>query len=294
MSPRRQYERPGGRVDDQSRQRKTPALLRGKPLRRIQREIYQRYYRYPHRNLLITALPKSGSTWLENMLLEVPGHFRWFPRQFNRQTLRDPGFHELPERDLLHPPPGYTVTKVHSGPSEHNQSLLREVARPFVILIRDPRDIAASWVHFVQIRPENAFHAETEGMSIEERLGHFAATLLDGFLSWAIGWEAAAQSCGGMLVRYEDLLADTEGVLRRVVRHLDLSLPEKWIRETASKHSFKATTGRSAGEADNSAFQRKGISGDWINCFTAANIESFRRVDAGRMERLGYAWQSAE
>ena len=290
MSARRHYERPGGRLDDQPRTRRLPALLQGKPFRRLQREVCQRLYRYPHRNLLITALPKSGSTWLENMLLDIPGHFRWFPRAFNRQTLKDPDFHELPRSEILHPPPGYTVAKVHSGPSPHNQQVLRDAGRPFIILIRDPRDIAASWIHFVRIRPENAFHDETQGLDVPARIDHFADTLLHRFLDWAVTWQTVAPQCRGHLVRYEDLLADPRAQLRGILNHLEVNLDDDWIQRTVTRHSFKATTGRDAGEADPQAFHRKGIRGDWLNCFTPANIARFRAVDDGRMARLGYDW----
>ncbi|MCA9310446.1 MAG: sulfotransferase domain-containing protein [Phycisphaerales bacterium] len=293
MSSRRQYERPGGRVQDEARTGRVPAFLRGKPFRRLQREFCQRYYRYPHRNLLITALPKSGSTWLENMLLEVPGHFRWFPRAFNRQTLKDADFHELPRDEFIHPPPGYTVAKVHAGPSPHNQALLKEVGRPFIILVRDPRDIAASWIHFVRIRPENAYHVETADLDLPQRIDHFTETLLDRFLDWALGWKECAEACRGHLVRYEDLLADTAGELRTILRHLDLELSDAWVNETVQRHSFKATTGREAGQADEGAFHRKGISGDWTNCFTPDNVARFRAVDGGRLAHLGYAWPAS-
>ena len=292
MSAGRGYERPGGRVEGAPKRRLTPRLLRGKPLRRLQREFYQRYYRYPHRNILVTALPKSGSTWMERMLLDVPGHFRWFPKEFNQQTMKDEDFHELPRDDMLSPPAGYTITKVHSGPTAHNCTVLTEANRPFVVLIRDPRDIAVSWSHFVRIRPENAYHDETSGMSTEERINHFIDVLLDPFLEWAMGWQAHGPACRGMVVRYESMVADTPAVLQSVIKHLELPMSAEWVAEAAERHSFRNATGREPGQSDTGSFNRKGISGDWVNHFTDVNMARFRRIDDGRMQQIGYELDS--
>lgn len=278
MARKHEYERPGGRVDDGApKPRIMPAPLRGKPLRRLQREFYQRYYRYPHRNLMVTALPKSGSTWIARMLLEIPGTFRWFPQRFNTQTLKDPGFHEFAEADLLRPPPGYTVTKVHAGPSENNRAILERAGRPYVVLVRDLRDIAVSWAHFVAIRPENAFYTEVKDLDLSGRIDHFIDNILPIFAAWERGWRAHLHPALGLLVSYEDLLADTASVMRTVFAHYGVPRSDSELARIIEAHSFERTTGRARGDQNAKDFNRKGVAGDWRNYLTdeqAARIMS--------------------
>ncbi len=280
MSRKHEYERPGGRTgggDGAPKKRLTPAPLRGKPLRRLQREFYQRYYRYPHRNLMVTALPKSGSTWIARMLLELPGTFRWFPERFNTQTLKDPDFHEFAPQDLLRPPPGYTVTKVHAGPSENNRAILERAGRPYVVLVRDLRDIAVSWAHFVAIRPENAFYEETKGLDVRGRIDHFIDRILPMFAAWERGWREHLHPTLGLLVSYEDLVADPVPVMERVFAHFGVPRTTEELRRIVDAHSFERTTGRARGQGDAKAFNRKGVAGDWRNYLTeqqAARVQA--------------------
>ncbi|MCA9307155.1 MAG: sulfotransferase domain-containing protein [Phycisphaerales bacterium] len=269
MTRKHEYERPGGRSGDGApKTRRMPAALRGKPFRRLQREFYQRYYRYPHRNFLVTALPKSGSTWIARMLLELPGTFRWFPERFNTQTLKDPDFHEFAEQDLLRPPPGYTVTKVHAGPSAHNRDILRHAGRPYVVLVRDLRDIAVSWAHFVAIRPENAFYNETKDLDLSGRIDHFIEHILPIFAAWERGWRRHIHPDLGMLIAYEDLLADTRSVMSRVFTHYGVPRTDTELTRIIEAHTFARTTGRAAGDENAKDFNRKGIAGDWQNHLT--------------------------
>lgn len=278
MSRKREYDRPGGRAGTGTpKKRLLPSPLRGKPLRRIQREFYQRYYRYPIRNFLVTALPKSGSTWIARMLLELPGTFRWFPERFNTQTLKDPGFHEFAERDLLRPPPGYTVTKVHAGPSEHNRAILLRAGRPYVVLVRDLRDIAVSWAHFVAIRPENAFYEQVKDLDLSGRVDHFIEQILPMFAAWERGWRADIHPTLGLLVSYEDLLADTMGVMARVFAHYGVPRTDAELERIVEAHSFERATGRARGHGDATDFNRKGVSGDWVNHLTE---DQTRRIAA--------------
>ncbi|GAB4550031.1 MAG: hypothetical protein Tsb0013_11570 [Phycisphaerales bacterium] len=277
------YDRPGGAGPQRTTPRRTPALFRGKPFRRVQREVLYRLYDWPHRNLLVIAQPKSGSTWLWRMLLETPGYFRWAPRSLQRHTMKQPGFHDLDEDEMRHPPAGYSVSKTHTAPSARNLEILECLARPFVVLQRDPRDLAVSWAHFVGARPENAFHDDVRGMDVRARIGFYIDTLLDRMLDWAVGW----QSYDGALAlttSYEALKADTTGEMRRITHHLGLELSDARLARMIDQHTFEKTRQRARGDA----FFRSGTSGGWREHFDDDLLARFARVDRGRMESLGY------
>ncbi len=277
------YDRPGGHGPERATPRRTPRALRGKPFRRLQREVLYRLHDWPHRNLLVIAQPKSGSTWLWRMLLETPGYFRWSPRSLQRHTMKQEGFHDLDAQEMAHPPAGYSVSKSHTSPNARNIEVLEGLGRPFVVLQRDPRDLAVSWAHFVAERAENAFHADVRGMDVNERIGFYIDTLLDRMLEWAMGWQAYT---GGLALctSYEALRADTRGEMRRIVDHLGLSLPDERLARMIEKHTFEKTKAQAGGDG----FFRKGAAGNWREHFDAALEERFSRVDAGRLAALGY------
>lgn len=278
------YDRPGGHGSDRSKPRRTPPALRGKPFRRVQREVLYRLHDWPHRNLLVIAQPKSGSTWLWRMLLETPGYFRWAPRSLQRHTMKQDGFHDLDGDEMRHPPAGYSVSKSHTSPSARNTEILEGLGRPFVVLQRDPRDLAVSWAHFVQARPENAFHDDVAGMDLHGRIGFYIDTLLDRMLDWAVGWH---DYHGELACRtsYEKLKEDTAGEMRRITAHLGLDLSTARLERMITAHTFERTRSRSGGDA----FFRKGEAGGWREAFDDELAERFNGVDRGRMASLGYA-----
>ena len=197
--------------------------------------------------------------------------------------MKEPGFHDLDEEEMRHPPAGYSVSKTHTGASARNLEILEGLGRPFVVLQRDPRDLAVSWAHFVATRPENAFYADVEGMGIEERIGFYIDTLLDRTLEWALVWRAYA---GALAVHtsYEALRADTHGELGRITRHLGLELSGARLGRMIEAHTFDKTKARAAGDA----FFREGKAGGWREHFTDALMSRFEAVERGRLACLGY------
>ncbi|MEM1422798.1 MAG: sulfotransferase domain-containing protein [Planctomycetota bacterium] len=266
-----------------------PAPLRGKPIRLVQRAIAQRTHHYPHRNLLIIGQPKSGSTWLLRMVLEVPGYQKWAP-----QTVKLGLPHDLREEDFVPPPVGYTVTKPHTMATLENVSVVRTTGRPFVVLIRDPRDLAVSWAYYVGLPGRKRWGwPEAVGLSVEERISFYIERVLPKQSRWGLDWKRAIEDelpeGQGLMVRYEDMLADVRGVMERVFAHFGVEMPDARLREICEKHGFRKATGRAPGEGDPKSFNRKGIAGDWKNHFTPEQVAAFKSQAGERLIELGYA-----
>lgn len=263
--------------------RRTPKPLRGKPIRYVQRCVAEVLRNHPHRNLLILGQPKSGSTWVHRMLADLPGYVKWTPDNIKVWTN-----HDLRRSDFIPPPRGYTVTKVHASPSPENIAIVRETKRPYIVTLRDPRDLAVSWAYFIANHRAVGFEDMPE-RTVEERISVYIERVLPRILDWAVGWvDEASQTGQGLVLRYEHLLVDTQGQLRRAADHIAVRLSDARIEAIADRHSFAKATGRKAGQEDNKAFNRKGIAGDWRNHFTPEHTAAFEAVAAGRMERLGY------
>jgi Sulfotransferase domain len=90
-------------------------------------------------------------------------------------------------------------------------------------------------------------------------------------------------------VRYEDLLAEPVGEVRRLLEFLGADSDEEVVRACVEAASFEQLSGgRSQGEEDSSSFYRKGVAGDWRNHFTKEDRRVFREEAGELLIRLGY------
>ena len=268
------------------RRRIVPEPLRGKPFRRVQRALNQRRYNWPHRCLLIIGQPKSGTTWLARLIDEVPGYMRWTPESIKIR-------HDFKPGDLTPPPAGYTIIKTHTPPTDENVDVIHDAGYPYVVTLRDPRDLAVSWAHWVGLTesqtgrgnptpPQFGNPAEAAKLDIPERISFYIERVLPRMMTWSRGWLAAMEAQKGMVMKYEDLLGDTPHQLRRIIDHYGLDLPESWIDATVTKHAFRKKSG-------GASFNRKGIAGDWKNHFSDAQREAFKAQAGTYLQELGYA-----
>lgn len=260
-----------------------PTALRGKPLRRIQREISQRVYRHPHRNLLVIALPKSGSTWLARMLADAPGYTQWTPPSIK---LTD---HDLRRADLIPSPAGFTVTKTHTPPTPENVAVVHETERPYVVLIRDLRDVAVSWAHYVALpgRKRVAW-PEAQRLPLHDRIAFYIERVLPSRVAWVTGWRAQMHPQHALLVRYEELCVATHTVMQRIFEHFQAQVSRERLERIVRLRSFHSATGRKPGQEDPASFNRKGVAGDWKNHFTGEHILAFKRIAGAALVELGY------
>jgi alcohol sulfotransferase len=266
------------------RRRGWRSLLRGKPLRTLQHAAAARRFSHPHRNLFVAGLPKSGTTWLERMLVSVPGYRKWIPGYIPQTG------HDLLPGTLDRPPLGYTVTRVHTRPRSRNLDALDATGRPYGILYRDPRDIVVSSYFYARNDPEVQYHEQANALDLAAWIRLFIDERLEEYLSWCIGWLERRDPKRGAVFRYEELLRDTEGQLAKILQHFEIDLPAEHVKTIAEAHSFQEATGRQAGQEDATSFNRKGVAGDWINHFSAEHIERFRTCAGDRLERIGYTW----
>ena len=90
-------------------------------------------------------------------------------------------------------------------------------------------------------------------------------------------------------VRYEDLLADPVGEIRRLLAFLEADSSEEVARECVKAASFEQLSGgRTQGEEDSASFYRKGVADDWKNHFTERDKEIYKEEAGELLIRLGY------
>lgn len=225
--------------------------------------------------VLVSEYPKSGGTWLCQMLargLELP-----FPQ--NRLP--------LPRPSIM-----------------HGHHLYRSGFRNAVYVLRDGRDVIVSAYH------HHLFHNERNQPLLVEifrrQLGFSdyedLQTNLPKFIEYMFtvhargrfrfNWGEFVRSWNdspGLGVRYEDLLAEPAAHLERVIRGLGHSMPEREaLDRIAEDHSFKRLSGRERGQERQGSFLRKGIAGDWKNHFTSSARRVFDQLAGAELVTAGY------
>ena len=89
-------------------------------------------------------------------------------------------------------------------------------------------------------------------------------------------------------VKYEDLLEDTAGELKRLLEFLGADAGEQAVKRCVDASSFeKLSGGRKRGQ-EAASFFRKGVAGDWRNVFTEQNRRDFKAAAGNLLIELGY------
>jgi len=91
------------------------------------------------------------------------------------------------------------------------------------------------------------------------------------------------------VIRYEDLLVNTEAVLEDCLCFFFAKTPSKVVDKCLEEGSFeKMSAGREKGVAVQNAHVRKGVSGDWKNYFTYEDGKLFQEIVGDTLIKFGY------
>ncbi len=170
-------------------------------------------------------------------------------------------------------------------------------------IVRDGRDVAVSGLFHVyrsrvveggetdsilKTRVERVLAGESERLFTDEHLTVRAkswaevTTVIDDLLSPGLGERY-------LLLRYEDLLADTRASIERIFDFLGVGHDPDLVAKIMERTSFKRMSGgRQAGQQDVSSGRRKGQAGDWVNYFTPRDRALFAAAAQPALERFGY------
>jgi len=262
----------------------------------------------PENIVWIFGAGRTGSTWLSNMMGELKGHTVWFEPWVG--ALFDPYHLRLEDRKGKHfiLAPQYRSTWLRSirafvldgvgarfpKVSEDRYLVIKEPggsagapllmeALPesrMILLVRDPRDVVASWLD-----------AHKEGGWIDERkkARKRARVPVDKrakkYLQNVGGAKKAFDSHKGykVLVRYEELRADTLGTMRRIYSALEIPVDEGELIRAVEKHSWENIPEEKKGEGK---FFRKATPGGWREDLTPEQIEMVKKITAPLLNDL--------
>jgi len=161
-----------------------------------------------------------------------------------------------------------------------------------LVVLRDPRDIVVSLVYSMSFShtPNPVSNLLRKPMSEASpanriRLGMF---LLAQWSEYLRTWKDAHQFPNVYCTRYEWLLSDLAGEMRRMFAFLDWEIPDAVIQQVADDNAFAARSGRPSGVENEFSHRRKGIAGDWRNHFDRILGELFEATFPDLLTSLEY------
>lgn len=256
--------------------------------RYVAKKSFQSYgENYEHPILFIAGMPKSGTTWLEKMMSSYPGYEELLLPGANFYELRTGEGHlyDLPDNAFGGLNERLVLTKMHCHGSEQNVGVLKDAGIPYVVLYRDPRDVAVSHYFYVRNTPWHGDYQALKDCDVQEGIRYFIRKRLPEFAHWMRSWRDNRDVGNSLMISYEEMLEDTADVIRKVFQLFALEADESRITQIVDENSFKSLEASDQGKT---AFFRKGQSGDWINHFDESLRQEFKRVDAEILIEFGY------
>jgi hypothetical protein len=259
---------------------------------------------YPQPRILVNSVPKAGTHLLRMIVAELPRvmlsgvHIR-VPEVHQADVLRQTNVDfELDPVALRHrllaAHPGQVVT-AHLPWRSAAESVLRDVGVKTIFLIRDPRDVVVSYMHYVVGLRRNLLHRRiaTELSTDAERLmacikgmparsGDDWIPSIDSLLDERLGWARMADI---HVTRFEDLVGARGGgdvavqreEIKAIAAHVDRPLDDAGVDRLVGRVS-----GRS------SFTFRRGVIGDWRSHFTEEHRRTFKELAGRHLIEFGY------
>ncbi len=242
-------------------------------------------------DVFIVTYPRSGTTWLQMILYQLTtGGDMDFPHiaeqcpWFERVALNKRDLDKLPSP---------RVFKSHLPWIWIPKRRCR-----YIYVARNGKDVAVSFYHFYKS------HFRYRGT-----FDQFFARFMRGWVVWGSwfyhvkGYWRHRNDANLLFLRYEDLIEDLEGGIRRIIAFLDLDVSEERIPQIVERCSFafmKAhqekfdfgfemllEQGMTPG-----TFIRKGQAGQWKACLSDQQRERFDSTCARSLGKLGLEFPS--
>jgi Sulfotransferase domain len=264
----------------------------------------------PENVVWIFGTARSGSTWLAFMMEELEGHAVWrepyvgelFGRLYynwvgekhfetkhfilgrhKESWLRSVRAFVLSEASAKFPGVAYLIVKEPNG--SIGAPLLTEALPEsrMILLVRDPRDVVASsmdahskgsWLYKRRVEQGGGRTA-----MFEMQADAFVETQANKYLQNVGNAREAYEAHKGpkVLVRYEDLRANTLDEIKRIYSELGIRVNENELVAAVKKHAWENLPEEQKGEGK---FHRKATPGGWREDLTEEQVETVERITA--------------
>lgn len=241
--------------------------------------LWSRHRSFRQSDVFTASYPRSGSTWLRFILVEI------LARQssgFKGVNTMSPDVGEHFHAQALLPGNGRLI-KTHE--------LYRSGYKRAIYLARDPRDVVLSEFSY-----EKALGVIND--DFDAFLNAFLTRGVNPFGLWiehANSWldAAASNQCELLVVRFEEMRRDTESTLQQMMDFMRVSVDPEIIRRAVENNSLeqmkakeKVTPQRASAKG---RFVGSGSVSGWKAKFNSAELELVDRYAGPTMTRLGYS-----
>lgn len=254
--------------------------LPGRALRRsrhfvsesVERMIHPPSHRWPHHTLFIAGLPKSGTTWLAQLLAGVPDYKTRWPYDPDGciywHDICEAVFASLP-RDL------YSVVKLHTRVTPNNLAVIEKFKMPTVVMYRDPRDQCVSRYFHVLNEPRHRHHRYYRTTSREAGMAHCVDVTLEQYVPWVNDWlsYATAHADRFHLISYADLRINPHAAFSSVLKFYDIHLPAAEIAGIIERIAANTKFDVAYNLRKRKGTARRGKLGDWRNHLSMEQAE---------------------
>lgn len=253
----------------------------------LDRWLPQPSYGWPHPVLFIAGLPKSGTTWLAQLLGEVPGYKVRQPADPDecvaQHDICAAAFAALPWHR-------YSVVKFHTRCTEANLAVIEKFNVRTIVMYRDLRDQCVSRYFHVLCDPTHRHHRYYREASRDAGLAHSIEVTIEEYLPWVQGWlpYVAAFPDRFQEVRYEELRIHPEAVLARALTFYGIELSPKQVAAIVARVAASTTFDLRNNLNRGTGTARKGSIGDWKLYFTEAHVKRFKEACGNFLMQLGY------
>jgi len=243
-------------------------------------------FRIQDSDVFIVSFPKSGNTWVRFL---IGNYLTEGKIAFTNAHLLIPDVHFNPtaiEAIQTHP----RFIKSHSTFSAEYPKV--------IYVVRDGREACVSYYYFLiksgVIQREMTF---SQFLRMEFIPGNLP------YGDWGkhvAGWLDGANAQNILIVKYEDLIANSELELEAIIRFSGLILNASKVREAAQKSTFDEMKKNEEIDPDYAkkmgvhfkdtsyGFMRSGKTNSWKNEFSSEDEELFWQKFGPTMERMGY------
>jgi len=242
---------------------------------------------YDDHLIFIAGLPKSGTTWLEQLLSNTPGmvqlnksSLRAFPRYVTLKNVHDVS----PEMLTCAPENRLSFLKLHLNPHQDNFKILDDLNIKTVVQIRDLRDMLISRYFHVLAKPTHWDYKRLKGLPQNDQLYESMITPIPGdtltvvqyYADWISGWleRAKKSSHNTRIVTYEKLKNDVYAVLENIYSFYGYQIQSREIKKVIERqrnryaNHFKEGLNKNLKKKGRSVSTfRKGTPGEWKEYF---------------------------
>ena len=175
----------------------------------------------------------------------------------------------------------------HSPWTPETDCLIRAFSH-YLIIIRDPRDVAVSWSRWI-FTPFNRLHRPTLHPTPEALLAEDLPKRVTEWNTYHQSWLTAGGAClSPHVVFYEQLVDDTPRELGRIARYLGLNISEDSLRRVPAQHAL----GEMKKRQPHHVF--RGGWGGWLEHLDDRQIHTSQRICGVLLKSLGYPLNRAD